>query len=222
MVADIDKSTGLRTPASEAALVARFERDAIPLLNRMSSGAMRLTRNEQDAEDLLQETMLHAYAGFHSFREGTNLKAWLYRIMRNSWIDEYRKRTRQPVALSIEDIADRLLASNAMRVSSGVRSAESVALELLPDLELRAAFMALHEESRMTIYYAVVEGLTYTEIAHLMNTSIGTVMSRLHRGRQRLRATLEQSAESRRRRQRHPRSDGERDGPLKGGRRCAW
>jgi len=196
MAADIGKSTGTRYPASEPALVARFERDAIPLLNRMSSGAMRLTHNEQDAQDLLQETMLHAYAGFHSFREGTNLKAWLYRIMRNSWINQYRRTARQPVAVSIEDIADRLLASNVMRASSGVRSAESVALELLPDPALRAAFMALHEESRMTVYYADVEGLTYKEIAATMDTSIGTVMSRLHRGRRRLRAALGQSRET--------------------------
>lgn len=193
MVTDIDKSTDMRYPASEAALDARFEREAIPLLNRMSSGAMRLTRNEQDAEDLLQETMLRAYAGFHSFREGTNLKAWLYRIMRNSWINQYRKAARLPVAVSMEEVGDRLMASNVMRGSSGVRSAESVALELMPDPELRAAFGALHEESRMTVYYADVQGLTYSEIAQIMGTSIGTVMSRLHRGRRRLRATLNRS-----------------------------
>jgi RNA polymerase sigma-70 factor, ECF subfamily len=192
MVTDIHKSTDMRYPASTAALDARFERDAIPLLNRMSSGAMRLTRNARDAEDLLQETMLRAYAGFHSFREGTNLKAWLYRIMRNSWINQYRKAARLPVAVSIEEVADRLMASNLMRGSSG-RSAESVALELMPDPQLRAAFGALHEESRMTVYYADVQGLTYNEIAQIMGTSIGTVMSRLHRGRRRMRATLNRS-----------------------------
>ncbi|MFG1931278.1 sigma-70 family RNA polymerase sigma factor [Mycobacterium sp. NPDC048908] len=190
---------------TEAALVARFERDAIPLLKRMSGGAMRLTRNEQESEDLLQETMLHAYTGFHLFREGSNLNAWLYRIMRNSWINQYRKRVRQPVAVPIDDMADRLLVSSVSRAPSAVRSAENVALDMLPDPELRDAFLALREESRMAVYYADVERLAYKEIAHIMGTSIGTVMSRLHRGRRRLRAAL---------------VDGD-TATLKGERRCA-
>jgi RNA polymerase sigma-70 factor (ECF subfamily) len=190
---------------TEAALVARFERDAIPLLKQMCGGAMRLTRNEQDADDLLQETMLHAYTGFHSLREGSNLNAWLYRIMRNSWINQYRRSVRQPVAVPIDDMADRLLVSSVSRVPSGVRSAESVALDILPDPQVRAAFLTLREESRLAVYYADVEGLAYKEIAHITGSSIGTVMSRLHRGRRWLRAAL---------------VDGD-TATLKGERRCA-
>jgi RNA polymerase sigma-70 factor, ECF subfamily len=187
---DLAKANSLKCPALDTALVTRFEREAIPLLNGMSGGALRLTRNTQDAEDLLQETMLRAYAGFRSFREGTNLSAWLYRIMRNSWINEYRKRTRQPVSVSIDDIADRVGARLATLASGGARSAESIALESLPDLALRAALMELTEESRMAVYYADVEGLSYKDIARIMGTPIGTVVSRLHRGRRRLRAAL--------------------------------
>jgi RNA polymerase sigma-70 factor (ECF subfamily) len=174
---------------SEAEIATRFERDAIPLLDRMYGAALRLTHNRHDAEDLLQETTLLAYAGFHSFHEGTNLNAWLYRIMRNSWIDQYRKQARRPVVVSAE-ITDQLLATKAIRIPCVAHSAELVALESLPDVDLRAAMMTLGEESRMTVYYADVAGLKYRQIAHIMNTSIGTVMSRLHRGRRRLRNAL--------------------------------
>ena len=129
----------MRRKKTDVELTARFERDAIPLLDQLYGGALRMTRNPADAEDLLQETMVKAYAGFRSFREGTNLKAWLYRILTNTYINSYRKKQRQPAEYPTEEITDWQLASNAGHSSTGLRSAEVEALEASPDTEIKAA-----------------------------------------------------------------------------------
>ena len=153
-----------------------------------------MTHNRPDAEDLLQDTMMSAYASFHSFRQGTNLNAWLHRILTNTYINSYRKKQRSAMQYPTEQITDQQLTTNAAHSSVGLRSAEDEALDTLPDTEIKAAMEALPEQFRTVVYYADVEGFRYREIADIMGTPHGTVMSRLHRGRQHLRRLLADAA----------------------------
>ena len=171
-----------------------FEEQALPLLDQLYGGAMRLTRNPQDAEDLIQETYLKAYSNFDSFKQGTNLKAWLYRIMTNTYINSYRKAKRRPLESSADELSDFQLYTTAGHDSTGLESAEVEALKQMPDSEISEAMNDLPEDYRMVVYYADVVGLAYKEIADVMGTPLGTVMSRLHRGRKLLREALKDAA----------------------------
>ena len=179
-------------------LHARFERDVVSVRQSFYSHALRLTHNHQDAEDLLQDTMVRAYIGFHSFQQGSNLMGWLYRILINTYITGYRKEQRRPKEYATADITDQLLFDLAHNDATQLRSAEEQALGSLPDNKIKAAMLALPEQFRMVVYYADIQGFCRREIAEIMQTPGGTVGSRLLRGRQRLRLLLAGSADARR------------------------
>lgn len=178
-------------PDRDSELTARFERDAIPLLDELYAAARRLSRNRADAEDLVQETMLKAYRHFRSFREGSCLSAWLYRIMHNTWINNHRKSLCRPAEQLTADFADWQREAGRNRHGwRGSRAADIEMLENLPDFEVVQALEALPESLRMTVYYADVHGYRYREIAEILDIPVGTVMSRLHSARRKLRALL--------------------------------
>lgn len=172
------------------ALERRFERDALPYLDQLYGAAMKMTRNPQDAQDLVQETFAKAFASFGTFTEGTNLKAWLYRIMTNAYINTYRKKQREPYLGAVEDLEDWQMGGAESTTAMSSRSAEAEAIDRTPATVVTDALNELPEDFRMVVYLADVEGFSYQEIADIVERPIGTVMSRLHRGRARLRQAL--------------------------------
>ncbi|MEY3331162.1 MAG: hypothetical protein RL202_428 [Actinomycetota bacterium] len=175
---------------------ARFERDALPYLDALYGAALRMTKNPESAEDLVQETFAKAFTSFHQFTEGTNLRAWLYRILTTTFINIYRKEQRQPL-ISDGEIEEWQIAEAATHTSDQGKSAEVEALEQLPDSDIKIALQELPEEFRLAVYFADVEGFSYKEVAEILGIPPGTVMSRLHRGRKLLRESLADYARER-------------------------
>ena len=173
-----------------ADLAARFTCEAEPLLEMLSRGARRLTRSDADAEDLLQDALMHAYVGFHTFSNGSNFKAWLFRILYNRWVSGYRTKQRRPAEVSLDELTEWDASGGVRQLSAAPRSAEAEFLDALPNNDIRSAMATLPEGSRAALYYADVLEYTYAETAVLMEVPIGTVMSRVARGRKRLRFAL--------------------------------
>lgn len=174
----------------EAELRARFEEEALPLLDQLYGAAFRMTGNEADAQDLVQDTYVRAFSSFNTFKPGTNLKAWMYRILKNSFINTYRKNQRRPQQTSDEGVQDWQLLEAANHHPVALESAEAAALDSLPDDTVREALESLSDTYREAVLLADVEGFSYKEIAEIMGTPVGTVMSRIYRGRAQLRTAL--------------------------------
>lgn len=175
--------------------VETFEKNVLPLLDTLYAGAMRMTRNSEDAADLVQETMEKAYKGFDSYKPGTNIKAWLFRIMTNAMINNYRKNQRQVLQTDQQDPEDWQMHKASEHTSNGLKSAENEVVDAMTSGEVASALKNLNEDYRTVVYYADVEQIPYKEIADTLNIPIGTVMSRLHRGRKQLKKQLEPVAQ---------------------------
>ena len=195
--ADVSTPADVRQVETPEERDARFEGEALQFLDQLYAAALRMTRNPADAEDVVQETYAKAYGSFHQYTPGTNLKAWLYRILTNTYINSYRKKQREPKISDGENIEDWQLARAESHTSSGLKSAEMVALDNLPDSDVKDALQSLAPDFRLAVFLADVEGFSYKEIAEIMGTPIGTVMSRLNRGRTQLRARLADYARDR-------------------------
>jgi RNA polymerase sigma-70 factor (ECF subfamily) len=178
------------TTAADQARILAFEQQALPLMPQLYGAALRWTRNPSDAEDLVQEAFAKAFVAWGQFQQGTNLKAWLYRIMTNTHINMYNKRAKDQAKGGLDDLEDWQIGSAESVTSLASRSAELEAIDNLPSETIRKALHEIPDEFRMVVYYAVVDGLPYAEIAEIMETPIGTVMSRLHRGKKMLRKLL--------------------------------
>jgi len=187
--------TAERAAADKRAL---FEEQALPFMDQLYAAAMRMTRNPSDAADLVQETFVKAFQAFAQYQQGTNLKAWLYRIQTNTFINNYRKKQRDPYQGTIDDLEDwQLGGAESVTQSLSTRSAEAEAIDHLPDSAVKDALQSIPEDFRLAVYFADVEGFSYQEIADIMKTPVGTVMSRLHRGRRMLRDLLSDYARGR-------------------------
>jgi RNA polymerase sigma-70 factor (ECF subfamily) len=178
---------------------ANFERDAMEFAPQLYSAALRMTRNPADAEDVVQETFLKAYRAYHTFEEGTNLKAWLYRILTNTYINRYRKQQRRPSEVDLGEVEDLYLYRriSSSQSADASRSAEAEVLDQFAEADVIEAVEGLPEHFRMPVLLADVEGFSYKEIAEILDVPIGTVMSRLHRGRKALQKTLWEYARER-------------------------
>jgi RNA polymerase sigma-70 factor (ECF subfamily) len=185
-----------REKESAAERKKRFERDALQYMNQLYAAAMRYTKNPEDAQDLVQDTYAKAYTSFHQFEPGTNLKAWLYRVLTTTFINTYRKDQRRPQT-SDSELEDWQIAEASSHTSDQGKSSEDVVLENLPDSDIKNALAEIPEEFRMAVYLADVEGFSYKEIAEIVGVPAGTVMSRLHRGRKQLREKLTDYARER-------------------------
>ena len=185
-----------REKESAAERTKRFERDALQYMNQLYAAAMRYTKNPEDAQDLVQDTYIKAYNSFHQFEPGTNLKAWLYRVLTTTFINTYRKDQRRPQT-SDSELEDWQIAEASSHTSDQGKSTEDVVLENLPDSDIKNALAEIPEEFRMAVYLADVEGFSYKEIAEIVGVPAGTVMSRLHRGRKQLREKLTDYARER-------------------------
>lgn len=181
---------GAQQIARAADLMQRFENEALPLLDTIYAGALRLTKDAPAAEDLTQETFTKAFAAFHQYQPDTNLKAWLFRILQNTFITNYRKASKAPLESSVDDLEDWQLSQLESSAGTASASAEAEALSAMPDGEVLNALLALPEEFRTAVYLADAEGFSYTEISEILDVPMGTVMSRIHRGRKRLRESL--------------------------------
>jgi RNA polymerase sigma-70 factor (ECF subfamily) len=195
--ADSENPGSATTTPDPDELRALFEEQALPYMDQLYAAAMRMTRNPADAADLVQETFIKAFAAFGQFQQGTNLKAWLYRIQTNTFINTYRKKQRDPYQGTIDELEDWQLGGAESATSTSSRSAEAEAIDHLPDSAVKDALQSIPEDFRLAVYFADVEGFSYQEIADIMKTPVGTVMSRLHRGRRLLRELLADHARGR-------------------------